>query len=560
MQKVFAAALLLSLGSRPATAMDRVRVESRIDAAVAKYGVTGRGVIVALLDRGIDWKNADFRNPDGTTRIAAVLDLTDDSGAATSGYGKGTRYTRAQIDAALSGGPAIPFRDAVGHGTTTSGIPAGNGRNLAKYRGVAPEATIISVKVTSDGAPAHDGEAAEAGFYDPARLPLAIDFVKDRARELGLPAVMLLNLGSSGGPTDGTSELARKIDATVGPGIPGLIFVTGPGDDGGMANRAGGNVGSGATETIRIQKGATGNLTFDLWYPGADRFDVTIQTPTATYGPYVSPATNADFATTSNSEFLYYQNGSSRVFTGAQNGKRQVWIRFTGPTGVYTVSLRGHDGHDGPVRRDAESLAEIRGEGELLPRPRRAGQHLGRRDGPQQHLPRRLRDSDELRRRRRNPADGHGPRQRRRNLARKQHRTDVRRAPRPRRDGSGRQPLHRLQPEVVLGDLAPQHDPGRRRALRARERRQRGCADRHGSHRPHAPGEPDTRRADREVHPPADGPRRLLHGGRPEHDLGLREGRCPRRARRGDGDDALRSDRALLRRARTTRSSRPSSR
>lgn len=343
MKKMFAAALLLSLGSWPTFAMDKVRVESKIDAAVAKYGLTGRGVIVALLDRGIDWKNADFRNPDGTTRIAAVFDLTDDTGASAPGntYGKGTIYSRAQIDAALSGGPTIPFRDAVGHGTTTSGIPTGNGRNVAKYRGVAPEATIISVKVTSDGAPAHDGEAAEAGFYDPARLPLAIDFVKSKAQELGLPAVMLLNLGSSGGPTDGTSELARKIDATVGPGIPGLVFVTGPGDDGGMANRAGGNVGAGATETIRIQKGATGTLTFDLWYPGADRFDVTIQTPTATYGPYTSPATNADFATTTNSEFLYYQLGSSRVFTGAQNGKREVWIRITGPPGVYTVSLRG---------------------------------------------------------------------------------------------------------------------------------------------------------------------------------------------------------------------------
>ncbi|MBK6406113.1 MAG: S8 family serine peptidase [Holophagales bacterium] len=341
LKKTLTAALLLTLGSRPAPAMDKVRVESNIDAAVAKYGLTGKGVIVALLDRGIDWKNADFRNPDGTTRIAAVFDLTDDAGAATSGYGKGTIYTRAQIDAALSGGPTIPFRDAVGHGTTTSGIPAGNGRNVAKYRGVAPEATIISVKVTSDGAPAHDGEAAEAAFYDPARLPLAIDFVKAKAQELGLPAVMLLNLGSSGGPTDGTSDLARKIDATVGPGIPGLVFVTGPGDDGGMANRAGGNVGAGATETIRIQKGGTGTLTFDLWYPGTDRFDVTIQTPTATYGPYVSPASNADAATVTTSEFLYYQLGSSRAFWSPQNGKREVWIRITGAPGVYTVSLRG---------------------------------------------------------------------------------------------------------------------------------------------------------------------------------------------------------------------------
>src|SRR6185369_12489663 len=144
--------------------------------------------------RGIDWKNADFRNADGTTRIAYAFDLSDDSGAAAPGnpYGKGTIYTRARIAAALSGGASIPFRDAVGHGTTTAGIPTGNGRNVAKYRGVATEATIISVKVTSEGAPAHDGEPAEAAFFDLSRVSIAIDFVKDKAKELGLPAVMLL--------------------------------------------------------------------------------------------------------------------------------------------------------------------------------------------------------------------------------------------------------------------------------------------------------------------------------------------------------------------------------
>jgi|GEM_PF-1048782 len=339
---LLAAALSLS---PTALGMDRVRAESNIDAAVAKYGVTGRGVIVALLDRGIDWTNSDFRNADGTTRIAAIFDLTDPTGANAPGntYGRGTIYTRQQIDAALAGGPTLATRDAVGHGTVTAGIATGNGRNLAnlKYRGVATEATILVVKVTSEGAPAHDDQPAEPVFNDATVFPIAIDFVKNKAKELGLPAVMLLNLGSQGGPTDGTSDLARKIDGAVGAGIPGLVFVSGPGDDGGMANRAGGNVAAGATESIRIQKGLASSLTFDLWYPGTDRFDVTITTPSGTFGPYVSPATNADSATLTTSDFLYYQLGSSRVFYGAQNGKREIFIRLTGAVGTYTISLRG---------------------------------------------------------------------------------------------------------------------------------------------------------------------------------------------------------------------------
>jgi hypothetical protein len=325
--------------------MDRVRAEANIDAAVAKYGLTGKGVLVALIDRGIDWRNNDFRNPDGTTRIAYIFDLTDDTGAFAAGntYGKGTLYTRQQINSALTGGPTLATREALGHGTATAGISAGNGRNSVggKYRGVAPEATLLIIKITADGTPAHDSEPADAAFYDPARIPIALDFVKDKALELGMPAAMILNLGSTGSSTDGTSSLARKIDATVGPGVPGLVFLTGPGDQGGIANRAGGNVAQGATEAIRIQKGLAGSLVFDLWYPGADRFDVTIQTPSGPFGPYFSPATNADFATVSNATLVYYQLGSTRVFDGVQNGKRQIWLRLDGPTGVYTVQLRG---------------------------------------------------------------------------------------------------------------------------------------------------------------------------------------------------------------------------
>ena len=335
----------LLMESHPARAMDNARVETRTDLAVTKYGVSGQGVIVAIMDRGVDWKNNDFRNTDGTSRIQYIFDLTDDTGANAAGntYGMGTIYTKAQIDTALSNGTNLATRDAVGHGTTTTGIACGNGRNSTnqKYRGIAPKADIIIVKIVSDGVPAHDGEAAESAFYKPERIPVAINFIRDKATALGKPCVMTLNIGSIGGPTDGTSELTRKIDATVGPGIPGLAYVNGTGDDGGMPNHAGGNVTQGGTVALKIQKGNAGSLYFDLWYPGTDRFDVSIKTPTATYGPYLSPATNNDYDLVSNSDFLYYHLGSTRVFLGAMNGKREIWMRLDGPVGTYTLTLKG---------------------------------------------------------------------------------------------------------------------------------------------------------------------------------------------------------------------------
>src|SRR5262249_22609143 len=144
-------------------------------------------------------------------------------------------------DRALKGGPKLATRDALGHGTTTTAIACGSGRNSPnrKYRGVAPRASIICIKLVSDGVAAHDDQPEERAFFKIERITIAIDFIRDKARELKMPCVMVLNIGSQGGPTDGTSELCRKIDNTVGPGKPGLIFVTGPGDDGGRANRAG---------------------------------------------------------------------------------------------------------------------------------------------------------------------------------------------------------------------------------------------------------------------------------------------------------------------------------
>lgn len=90
-------------------ALDRVRTETQVNEALERYGVTGKGVLVAVLDRGIDWRNADFRDAAGKTRLEYIYDLMDSTGANAPGnfQGKGTIYTRAQIQAALDGGDGI---------------------------------------------------------------------------------------------------------------------------------------------------------------------------------------------------------------------------------------------------------------------------------------------------------------------------------------------------------------------------------------------------------------------------------------------------------------------
>ena len=340
--RVVLAFLLILAAGGAGLAIDRVRAETGVDRAVAALGVSGEGVIVAIMDRGIDWESNDFRNEDGSTRIAYIFDLFDDSGAAAPGnsYGHGTIYTREQINQALLSGTRLPTRDAVGHGTTTTGLAAGNGRNSAdrKYRGVAPNATIISVKI-STGAPAHGDEPAERDWYaGESGVNVAMDFVVDKARELSMPVVMLLNVGSLGGPTDGTSAFCRKIDETVGPDHPGVVFVNGTGDDGIPSHsqlRAAGDVPNGGTLDLRFALD-TGEGSLELWYDQNEAFAWSIDTPMGMLGPF--PASES-YSNGTGVEGYHFRGGGDDWW-GSANGKRVLVMYFDGAAGAGDYILR----------------------------------------------------------------------------------------------------------------------------------------------------------------------------------------------------------------------------
>ena len=115
------------------------------EAADASGGLrlTGQGVLVAVIDSGIDYFHPDFRNADGTTRILYLWDQD-----------QGKVYTREDINEALASGSRsralerVPSRDVSGHGTAVASIAAGNGReSRGVYRGVAFASELVVVKL-----------------------------------------------------------------------------------------------------------------------------------------------------------------------------------------------------------------------------------------------------------------------------------------------------------------------------------------------------------------------------------------------------------------------------
>ena len=108
-------------------------------------GYDGTGVVMGIIDEGIDYTHPDFRDEFGQTRIKflwdqAIVNLNSATQAQPYGYGK--EFIGNQIDTATQ-----HHDGAFGHGTHVAGIAAGNGLALNNYKGVAPKSDLIIVKM-----------------------------------------------------------------------------------------------------------------------------------------------------------------------------------------------------------------------------------------------------------------------------------------------------------------------------------------------------------------------------------------------------------------------------
>jgi subtilisin family serine protease len=187
----------------PFVAAERVRIGATLD---------GRGTYVGVVDTGIDVFHEDFRNADGTTRIAWLLDYSQEarSGEALDQTYGGRVFSRAEIDAFLQAGTGTSGapNDDDGHGTHVAGIAASSGGKFGRFVGVAPGAELVIVRASD-----------ARGSIDEGRAVLGTRFVFDRAKDAGRPAVVNLSLGTQFGPHDGTSSFERALSVLAkGPG------------------------------------------------------------------------------------------------------------------------------------------------------------------------------------------------------------------------------------------------------------------------------------------------------------------------------------------------------
>jgi len=318
------------------------RTEAKIDQVQAQYGLSGKGVLTVMMDRGIDYRHPDFIDANGNTRIAYIFDPYNSSGAndPDNPYGIGTIFDSTEINAALQNGGTPITNDLFGHGTATTGIMSGNGSAVSQaeqFRGVAYNARIISIVVTKDFVPPFGNSSGQPGEYDPNVLPTAFQFAKDKIAELDMPFVTLLNIGSVGDPTDGQIEFCDEVEDYVNSGHP---FVCGVGDDGGKDNHMIATLVENQSTEFVIEKGETGNVRFTAWYAESDRVDLTIQRPSGQVeGPFSPPTGPNDAADQFLNQIFVFHRGADAEFALATSNLRQLLIDISAEPGTYTITL-----------------------------------------------------------------------------------------------------------------------------------------------------------------------------------------------------------------------------
>jgi subtilisin family serine protease len=242
----------------------------------APLSLTGKGVIVGIVDTGIDIFHQNFLTADQkASRILSIWDQNKPDDKIPNGFATGHELTQGDIAEALKH-PDTSYRghDDKGHGSHVAGIAVGNGSRSGHchgsntFIGVAPEADLIIVKMTGSFADIIEG----------------VKYIFKQADTLGKAAVVNLSLGwDRGAAHDGTSTHETVLDGLVGG--PGRVIVVSAGNNADARLHVTKNVGaagganSEATLTMKVPASVDRFGACDIWYDGAAQLTLTLTPP-----------------------------------------------------------------------------------------------------------------------------------------------------------------------------------------------------------------------------------------------------------------------------------------
>ena len=307
--------------------------------------LTGRGVIICVIDTGIDYTNPAFRNPDGTSRILAIWDQTIQEGSPPEGFQYGTEYTKEAIDRALEAEDAysvVPSRDENGHGSMMAGVAAGSRVSGGlTYQGAAPDADIVVVRLKECKQYLRDFYMVpeKVPAYQENDIMLAVQYADGFAVPFQKPVVICLGLGTSYGDHAGTAPLARYLDLVAVKRSRAVVL---PGGNEGNAlhhyqGRLGDRNGDSISVEIRVEAGNDGFI-MELWGSIPDAYTVSVRSP----GGETIPRIRLGVRESITYSFVYERTRVTIAGTLADpvSGEELILLRLQDPTpGIWTFQV-----------------------------------------------------------------------------------------------------------------------------------------------------------------------------------------------------------------------------
>lgn len=310
-----------------------------------RYNLTGRGILVGIIDTGIHYAHPDFINLDATSRIRYLWDQTI-AGSPPAGFQTGAEYMREDINRALMQPTKteqlqiVPSTDIVGHGTAIAGIATGNGRGSGgQYRGVAPECELIIVKIGPQG--------GTALTPTDKHVMLGIKYVIERALGENKPVSILLGTGTNTGEHNGQANLEAYIEQMSN--VWRNNFSVGTGNQANKGSHFSGRVNNNETQIVQffVDSGMA-SYQCSIWKQFIDKVEIIVESPRGEQTESIS-LLNTSRAFIFGNTVVMVNFALPNVSSTRQ--EILIWLQASAgagiDTGLWTILIRGVDILDG---------------------------------------------------------------------------------------------------------------------------------------------------------------------------------------------------------------------
>ncbi len=312
------------------------------------FNLYGQGVLVGIVDTGIEYQHEAFLNREGTSKIAFLWDQTIQDGDPPEGFTFGTEYSKAQINTALiSLDPLsiVPSQDEIGHGTALAGIIAGNEKISANFRGIVPDSELVIVKLK----PAKKinkeifNVPPDLLCFQESDIILGLTYLLSISKKLNRPLAICLALGSNSDGHDGYGMLSLYISTYINR-LTSIAIATSAGNEGNAKRHYLGNtqVGQSTTEfELKIGKNEN-SFSMELWQQTPYRLSIDINSPTGEYIAPVYPGINECFQI----NFIFEATTiwiNNTTFEN-ESGDQLILLRFANPhEGIWKFGVSNLD-------------------------------------------------------------------------------------------------------------------------------------------------------------------------------------------------------------------------